>query len=79
MVELLFPRTLSEDMRDCSFDTLFSLGKACVRSIKCIETQTCLTFVYLFIVSRFGFPVKTKSRVFILKKGFRNHPVEGCS
>jgi hypothetical protein len=29
MVELLFPVTLRQDMKDCCLDTLFSLGKAC--------------------------------------------------
>ena len=31
MVELLFPVTLRQDMRDCFLDTLFSLGEACVK------------------------------------------------
>ena len=31
MVELLFLCTLSRGMKDCFLDTLFSLGKACVK------------------------------------------------
>ena len=44
MVELLFPLTLREDMRDCCLDTLFSLGEACVKGE---ETSS----VHVFILS----------------------------
>jgi len=41
MVELLFPATLRQDMRDCCFTTLFSLGKACEI---CLFVKTLLLY-----------------------------------
>ena len=41
MVELLFPLTLREDMRDCCLDTLFSLGEACVDGEETL-TRLCI-------------------------------------
>ena len=45
MVELLFPRTLSEDMRDCFLDTLFSLGQACYTKLETVTFRNPLIYL----------------------------------
>ena len=62
MVELLFPRTLSEDMRDCVLDTLFRLGQACYTKLETVTFRNLLIYLVYY-----GFPYPSTPSTDILE------------